>query len=294
MFFLIRTLSLLPLPILYGLADYFIYPILRYIVRYRLKLVQKNIRLSFPKKTPTEHKQIIQDFYHHFASILVEIIYGYRASDEEMRQRVVFENMELLENLARKKHGVIAYLGHVCNWEWIADVGKQFNDKTIIEYNVYRRQKNTHADRAMLELRSKRGGECVEKNQLLRKLVQLRHADHPFVIGLIADQKPSPQNAHVWTTFLNQETAFLDGGETLARKFDLGVVYVHITSPQRGYYRIHFELITDDPNSMSQDSITLAYARFLEQNICLQPHAWLWTHNRWKWARDTRETQMEK
>ena len=294
MFFLIRTLSLLPLPILYGLADYFIYPILRYIVRYRLKLVQKNIRLSFPEKTPTEHKQLIQDFYHHFASILVEIIYGYRASDEEMRQRVVFENMELLENLARKKHGVIAYLGHVCNWEWIADVGKQFSDKTIVEYNVYRRQKNTHADRAMLELRSKRGGECVEKNQLLRKLVQLRHADHPFVIGLIADQKPSLQNAHVWTTFFNQETAFLDGGETLARKFDLGVVYARITSPQRGYYRIHFELITDDPNGMPQDSITLTYARFLEQNIRLQPHAWLWTHNRWKWTRDTRETQKEK
>ena len=62
MFFLIRTLSLLPLPILYGLADYLIYPILRYIVRYRLKLVQKNIRLSFPEKTPREQKQIIQDF----------------------------------------------------------------------------------------------------------------------------------------------------------------------------------------------------------------------------------------
>ena len=291
MFFLIRTLSLLPLPILYGLADYLIYPIIRYIMRYRLKLVQKNICLSFPDKTPREQKQIIQDFYHHFASVLVEIIYGYRASDEEMRQRVVFENMELLENLARKKHGVIAYLGHVCNWEWIADVGKQFSDKTIVEHNVYRRQKNARADRAMLKLRSKRGGECVEKNQLLRKLVQLRHADYPFVIGLIADQKPSPRNAHVWTTFLNQETAFLDGGETLARKFDLGVVYVHITSPQRGYYRIHFELITDNPNRMPQDSITLAYARLLEQNIRIQPHAWLWTHNRWKWAREHKERQ---
>ena len=260
-------------------------------MRYRLKLVQKNIRLSFPDKTPREQKQIIQDFYHHFASVLVEIIYGYRASDEEMRQRVVFENMELLENLARKKHGVIAYLGHVCNWEWIADVGKQFSDKTIVEHNVYRRQKNARADRAMLKLRSKRGGECVEKNQLLRKLVQLRHADYPFVIGLIADQKPSPRNAHVWTTFLNQETAFLNGGETLARKFDLGVVYVHITSPQRGYYRIHFELITDNPNHMPQDSITLAYARLIEQNIRIQPHAWLWTHNRWKWAREHKERQ---
>lgn len=284
--FLIRIFSLLPLPILYGLADYLIYPILRYMVRYRLKLVQKNIRLSFPEKTPTEHKQIIQAFYHHFSSILVEIIHGYRASDEEMLQRVVFENIEMIEDLARRKHGVIAYLGHVCNWEWIANLNKQFRDKTIIEYNVYRRQKNTHADRAILELRSKRGGECVEKNQLLRKLVQLRHVEHPFVIGLVADQKPSPRNAHVWTTFLNQDTAFLDGGETLARKFDLGVVYARIISPKRGYYRIHFELITDDPNRMPQDSITLTFARLLEDNICQQPHAWLWTHNRWKWKRE--------
>lgn len=283
---LICTLSLLPLSALYRLADYFIYPLLRYIVRYRLDLVRKNISRSFPHKSAQERAQIVDDFYHHFSSVLVEIIYGYRASDEEMRQRVVFENMEILEDLARRKHGVIAYLGHVCNWEWIADVGKQFDDPTIVEHNVYRRLKNPRANRAMLLLRSKRGGECVEKNQLLRKLVQLRHVPYPYVVGLIADQKPSPRNAHVWTTFLNQDTAFLDGGETLARKFDLGVVYARIISPKRGHYRIHFELITDDPNRMPQDSITLTFARLLEDNICQQPHAWLWTHNRWKWKRE--------
>ena len=282
---LIRIFSLLPLSVLYFLADCFIYPLMRYVLRYRLDIVRKNIRLSFPDKSPAEQQAIINAFYHHFSDVIVEIIHGYRASDAEMRQRVVFENMELLENLARQKHGVIAYLGHVCNWEWIADVGKQFADKSIVEHNVYRRQKNPRADRAMLQLRAKRGGECVEKNQLLRKLVQLRHADYPFVIGLIADQKPSPRNAHVWTTFLNQDTSFLDGGEVLARKFDLGVVYVHINAVKRGYYRIHFELITDDASSMPEDAITLAYARHLEANIHQQPARWLWTHNRWKHPR---------
>jgi KDO2-lipid IV(A) lauroyltransferase len=285
MLLLIGIFSLLPLSVLYVLADYLIYPLVRYVVRYRLKLVRKNIRLSFPEKSEKEQNAIVNAFYHHFADILVEIIYGYRVSDEEMRQRVVFENMELLEDLAHKKHGVIAYLGHMCNWEWIADVGKQFADKSIVEHNVYRRQKNARADRAMLQLRAKRGGECVEKNQLLRKLVQLRHADYPFVIGLIADQKPSPRNAHVWTTFLHQDTAFLDGGEVLARKFDLGVVYAHITSPKRGYYRIHFELITDQPNAMADNEITLTYARLIEANIRQQPARWLWSHNRWKHAR---------
>ena len=285
MLLLIRVFSLLPLSVLYFLADYVIYPLVRYVARYRLKLVRKNIGLSFPEKSESERDAIINAFYHHFADIMVEIFYGYRVSDAEMRERVVFENMEVLEELARQKHGVIAYLGHMCNWEWIADVGKQFADKSIVEYNVYRKQKNQKSDEAMLLLRSKRGGECVEKNVLLRKLVQLRRADHPFVIGLIADQKPSPRNAHIWTTFLNQDTSFLDGGEVLSRKFDLGVVYANITSPKRGYYRIHFEVITDDPQSMPENEITLSYARMIEANIRQQPERWLWTHNRWKWGK---------
>lgn len=287
MFYLIiRIFSLLPLSVLYFIADYMVYPVIRYLVCYRLNIVRKNIRLSFPEKTEKEQEAIINAFYRHFAEIVVEMVYGYRASKEEMRERVVFDNLELLEDLARKKHGVIAYLGHLCNWEWIADVGNQFADKSIVEYNVYRKQKNANVDRAMLDLRSKRGGECVEKNILLRKLVQLRHADHPFVIGLIADQKPSPHNAHTWTTFFNQETAFLDGGEVLARKFDLGVVYAHITSPKRGHYLVHFEVITETPQEMPENEITMSYVRMIESNIRRQPERWLWTHNRWKWKRN--------
>lgn len=287
MFYLIiRIFSWLPLSVLYFIADYMVYPVIRYLVCYRLNIVRKNIRLSFPEKTEKEQESIINAFYRHFAEIVVEMVYGYRASKEEMRERVVFDNLELLEDLARKKHGVIAYLGHLCNWEWIADVGNQFVDKSIVEYNVYRKQKNANVDRAMLDLRSKRGGECVEKNILLRKLVQLRHADHPFVIGLIADQKPSPHNAHTWTTFFNQETAFLDGGEVLARKFDLGVVYAHITSPKRGHYLVHFEVITETPQEMPENEITMSYVRMIESNIRRQPERWLWTHNRWKWKRN--------
>ena len=118
MFYLIiRIFSWLPLSVLYFIADYMVYPVIRYLVCYRLNIVRKNIRLSFPEKTEKEQESIINAFYRHFAEIVVEMVYGYRASKEEMRERVVFDNLELLEDLARKKHGVIAYLGHVCNWE---------------------------------------------------------------------------------------------------------------------------------------------------------------------------------
>ena len=117
---------------------------------------------------------------------------------------------------------------------------------------------------------------------LLRSAV--RNQQSAFTLGLIADQKPSPRNAHYRTTFMNQDTAFLDGGEVIARKFDLAVTYVHITSPKRGYYTAQVELITDDAPHTEPNFITEQFARRLEANIRLQPELWLWSHNRWKWS----------
>ena len=286
MLLLIRILSRLPLPLLYFVADALVYPLMYHVVRYRRAVVAKNLRMSFPEKSAKQRRDLERQFYRRFASTIMEIIYGYRISDEEMRERFVFENVELVEELAHKNKGVFFMLGHLGNWEWIADIGKRYTDTSIKEYNVYRQQKSPSADQAMLALRLKRGGGgCIEKKQLLRQLVAMRHADHPITIGLISDQKPSPRNAHVWTTFLNQETAFLDGGEVLARKFGYAVTYVHVESPKRGYYRARFEVITDNPAATNPTEITLAYARLLEQNILESPELWLWTHNRWKWGR---------
>lgn len=282
---LIRIFSLLPLSVLYMISDIILYPLVYYVARYRLKVVRKNLRNSFPDKSHDELKNIEKKFYHHFADLIVEVVYGYRVGDEEMRERVVFENVDLVEHLASKTHGVIAYLGHMGNWEWLVDLNKRFVNPAMVEYNVYRQLKNPASDKMMLELRSKRGGECIEKKLLLRKLVALRRSEHPFVVGMLSDQKPSKRSSYAWTQFLNQETAFLDGSEVLAHKFGFSAVYAHIWSPKRGYYRIRFEQITDDPELMQPEEMTKRYAELLEQNICAQPEQWLWTHNRWKWGR---------
>ena len=285
MLLLIRIFSLLPLSVLCFISDVILYPLVYYVARYRLKVVRKNLRNSFPDKSHNELKSIEKKFYRHFADLLVEIVHGYRASDEEMREHVVFENVDLVEELAQKTQGVIAYLGHMGNWEWIADLNKRFVDRSMVEYNIYRQLKNPNSDKMMLELRSKRGGECIEKKQLLRKLVSLRHANHSFVLGMLSDQKPSKRSTYAWTQFLSQETAFLNGSEVLAKKFGFSAVYAHILSPKRGQYTVRFELITDNPAAMPDEEMTKKYAALLEQNIHAQPEQWLWTHNRWKWGR---------
>lgn len=289
--FLISILSLLPLKALYLLGDVFTYPLMYYIVGYRKRLVRKNLRLSFPDKSDAERKAIEKRFYHHFVDLIAEVIWSYRATEEEMLEHFESVNVDKVEQWAQQKGGVIFMLGHLGNWEWTAEVQHRFVSPEMRHYNVYRPLNSKSADKAMTAIREKRSGEGsnIEKNFLLRHLVQLKKQQAKFTLGLIADQKPSPRNAHYWTTFLNQDTSFLDGGEVIAKKFDYVVTYVHMTSSRRGHYTARVDLITDNAPATAANEITEQFARRLEANICEQPELWLWTHNRWKWQRPQNE-----
>ena len=278
------ALSHLPLRIHYAFADGLLFPIMYYLVRYRRKLVDTNLRNSFPEKTEAERKQIARAFYHQFCDTIVESVYGYRCSDKEMRQRVVFENMDEVNRLVDAAGGGIFMLAHFGNWEWMASI-QQWVSPGVKELNVYRKLKNASMDRLMLALRAKRGGECVEKQRILREMVRYRSEHQPITIGLLSDQKPRPEVARTGLTFLNQETWWLDGGEVLGKKFGYPVFYLYITRKKRGYYHVEMKTLAAEPKNTAEGEITTAYARILERNIQEQPHLWLWTHNRWKFKR---------
>lgn len=283
---LVSILSRLPLSVHYFVADYLIYPLMYYVVRYRRLLVAKNLRLSFPDKTDKERRQIMRDFYRQFCYTIVETVYGYRMSDKEMKQRVVFGNMNEVNKLIDAAGGGLFMLAHFGNWEWMASI-QQWVSPGVTELNVYRKLKSASMDTLMLAIRSKRGGACVEKQRILRELVRYRAEKKPVTVGLLSDQKPRPEVTRTWTTFLNQETGFLDGAEVLGKKFGYPVFYLYITRTERGYYRADMKTIAADPKNTAEGEITEAYARILEQNIQEQPHLWLWTHNRWKWSRSS-------
>ena len=278
------ALSRLSLRALYRCADWILFPIMYHIVRYRRRLVAKNLRMAFPEKSDAERKHIAKAFYHQFCDTIVESLYGWRHTNEELREHVVFEHMEEANRLIDAAGGGIFTLAHMGNWEWMATM-QNWVSPGVKELNVYRQQKNAETDRLMLALRAQRGGECVEKQRILREMVRYRAEKQPVIVGLICDQKPRPEVTHRWVDFLHQETGFLDGGEVLARKFGYPVFYVYITRTARGYYRGEVRILAADPKKTAEGEITTAFARTLEENINEQPELWLWTHNRFRWKR---------
>lgn len=275
----------MPLRVHYWCADWLLFPLMYHVVRYRRKMTAKNLALAFPEKSEKERRQIARAFYHQFCDTIVESIYGYRCSDEEMRERVVFEHMDEVNRLIDAAGGGIFMLAHFGNWEWIASI-QQWVSEGVKELNVYRRLKNKGMDRLMLAIRAKRGGACVEKQRILREMVRFRAEKQPVTIGLLSDQKPRPEVTRTWVKFLNQETGFLDGGEVLGKKFGYPVFYLYITRTARGYYLVDMRTLAANPQETEEGEITKAYARALEENIQAQPELWLWTHDRFKWKRN--------
>lgn len=256
-----------------------------YVVKYRRKLVKKNLRLSFPEKSDKEIASLSKQFYHHFADVIVEIIYGYSISDQEMQERMILTNVDLVERLAKQYGGVMIMLGHLGNWEWIADLAKRFSDPSVRLCSVYRQLSNPKMDALMMDVRHQHGSEIVEKNRILREMIRRKKEGIPSAFGMVGDQKPSPNSSHFWLEFLHQDTSFLDGSEVLGRKFGYPIVFIHIEGLKRGYYHGDIRLLSEQHTDKEDFAITRLYAKMLEENILQQPELWLWTHNRWKWKR---------
>lgn len=281
------------LPLLYALSRAVLYPILFYVVRYRRKMVQRNLSSVFPDKSAAERKALEKRFYHWFSDLLTEILYSSRISEEEIRERVVILNAEETYELIRKHGGALMVLGHLGNWEWLSDIGNRYPDD-IHSYVVYRKQKNARVNTWMQQLRAKRGNEPIDKNVLLRHMVLNRKRDGAQVYYLISDQKPSKNDLGHWTTFLGQDTPFITGAETLGRKFGYPVFYVDVEMPERGHYVATFRLIAENVAEQPEGAVTDAFARLLEENILRNPAIWLWSHNRFKWRREDARRAVEK
>lgn len=281
---LLYIISLMPFWVLYGIAD-FIFVLVYYVVRYRRKIVAKNMRESFPELSDKELSKIARKFYRNFADYIVETIKLNHISDEEIKRRMVFKNIDVIDRLFDEKRSIAAYFSHCGNWEWVPSItlwSRHTTGKDVEFCQVYRPLKNKWYDEYMLRLRSRFNSLSFKKKTVLRDLLLLRRREMPSITGFMSDQKPSKGDESHIVKFLNHPSAVITGTEQVARKLDMAVVYFDMHKLSRGYYELEVKLITDNTSTMEPMAITDAYVKLLEETIKRNPSIWLWTHNRWK------------
>ena len=279
LFFLLYLLSLLPMRLLYLLSDGLFFPLF-HVVKYRRKVVEKQLEECFPEKSMQERRAIERQFYHFFCDYLVEVIKLCSISKEEMMRRMKFVGIEQVREELKDKKFCFLYLGHYCNWEYIASLSYWLPE--IHCGQIYHRIYNQAFDDLFLKLRGQFGGESILMKDTLRRILTLRGQEKKVMIGFISDQLPKWENMNHWTTFLNHDTSFFIGAERIAKQVDAALYYVDVERVKRGYYQVTFRLMTLHPKEFPDYELTDQYARLLEKSIRHQPAYWLWTHKRWK------------
>ncbi len=276
--FFIRLVSRLPLSALYVLSD-FLFWMSYYVVRYRRKLVQKNLRNAFPEKDSKELKNIEREFYRNLCDYAVETLKAVTMTREEFKRRMVFANTEIVERFKASGQPVIAYTSHQFNWEWLL-ISASISLPIAVDF-VYQSVNNRFFDRLMLQTRSRFGAHAILREDVGRQLV-LRKG-FLRMIALVSDQYPGHgRDKKYITTFLNQETAFFLAINQFAVLLQYPVLFYTARKVKRGYYEARPSIIAVPPYPRESLAVIDGYVRIVEETIREYPAGWLWSHNRWK------------
>lgn len=279
----IWLISLLPLRLLYIISD-FNYLLLAYIIRYRRKVIDNNLKNSFPDKSNKERAAIRKEFYKHLCDYTVETFKLLNMSKKEILKRCIDKNPEVMSKFFDEGRSVVGILGHYGNWEWLSSY-PLINSKPKF-LPIYKPLHNKLMDKMFFELRSHFGAEPLKKKDVLRCLISNKKEGNITLTGFIGDQTPTKTNIKYWTKFLNQDTPIFLGVEKIARKLNYPVVFVSMQKVKRGHYEVHTQLISENPKDTAEFEITEAHTRLLEKSIQDNPAYWLWSHKRWKHKKD--------
>ena len=275
---IIWLFSKLPFRVLYIISDV-LYLLFFYVIGYRKKVVLDNLRLVYPDKEEKELIEIQKRFFSHFVDSLIEGIKAITISEESIKKRYTYKNIEVIDRLYKDGKSVVLVSSHYANWEWV--IGLSLQTK-IDFYGSYTKIQNKNFENLIKDSRSKYGMKCVKSSEIIKGIVTNVKQQKQGLYLLISDQSPQVQRNQYWTKFLNVNVPIFTGAEMISKKFDFAVVNMNTTKIKRGYYESNFELITDTPKEVAKNAITNTYLRLTEEHIHKEPGFYLWSHKRFK------------
>ncbi len=278
---IVVLISHLPFWAIYGISDFF-YILVRFVARYRKKVILDNLRHSFPEKSEQEIQKIAAKFYRHFCDLFFETIKLSNLSNKQIKRRIHYKGTDLLNAHFQKGESVIVLAMHHNNWEWCSTVQIFLEHTILMIYNPIRG--NQAFEKFLIKAREQWGGICTPVHKSVRTLIEFNKREEPAILWLAADQTPKA-TSKLWTIFLNREAPFFSGPEKIAKKTGQPIYFHQIRKAGRGRYEIEFIPLFLNPKELKEKDILLGYVRKMEEIIAKEPEFYLWSHRRWKYNR---------
>ena len=276
------VITLLPLKILYIFSD-ILFLLLYYFPSYRRKVVDENLRNSFPEKSVKEIALIRKKFYRHLADIFIETLKLTHLSNKELIKRLTVSNPEFLNTLYNSGRDLVVVGSHYNNWEWLIVCLPLYTKYKCI--GVYKPLRNKLFEKFINSIRLRNDQGLAPMNLIVRNIIDNQRKNIRALYAFAADQTPAKAEIRYYTTFLNQETPVFLGIEKIASKYDMAVVFFNFQKIRRGYYNLTVELLFERAAGLPEYKVTETHVKRLEELIREKPEYWIWTHRRWKYKK---------
>ena len=283
---LCRAVAITPAWFHYGCLGSFIYFLMRYVVRYRRKLIIAQLAKSFPEWSEQRVANVCNDYYRFLAQTFIGTA---TIAGMSYKKRLEVLEVTLSEEIKKVVEGrdFVYMSSHHNFWEFAQFSALRFEGHKAIY--AYHPLTSKVWDELYFHLRVSKDGLPVPSGQLIRYYLEHRKDGvdgRRMLLGLIADQNAAPKGEVHWYNFLNRPTIFFEGGEQLAMKFHMPVLYLGMSYVAPGKYKGEVTLLYDGYESVEKHEITERYVRQLERDILREPAHWMWSHRRWKFYPD--------
>jgi KDO2-lipid IV(A) lauroyltransferase len=269
----------IPFVLLYMFSNFLAF-LLQKVFKYRLKVVQENLKKAFPELQQSERTLIENQFYLNFSDILLENLKLYSISKDSLQKRMKLLNPEVFNKLALENKGAILIGAHYNNWEWMALALGSYCKQDL--FSVYKPLSNKNIDSLMLKARSRFGAEIVPMKQFPKTI--LKNKNRATINLMLSDQSPHKSKLDYFCEFLNQDSPVYLGAEKLMNAANLELLFVEVHRVKRGYYEMKIVPLANVCNEQ-QGLTTELHLAHLEKMIIDEPSNWLWSHRRWKHSR---------
>lgn len=272
---LLRAASGLPLPLLAALGR-LIGRALYYLHAPRRRIVAVNIAKCFPELSPRARARLVRRHFSAFGQGLFDVALAWWASRARLERLVRLRNREYYDNALKQDRPVILLAPHFVALE----IGGMRLAVERRMAGMYLETKNPAFNRALVALRTRFGGDLVERAQGLKPVV--RALKRGSVFYYLPDQDLGRRRS-VFAPFFGIQTATVPALARLAILTD--AVVLPCVTRQRSFGR-GYEVVFGPP--LSRDDLAEPIACAARVNVVIEravresPEQYFWVHKRFK------------
>ena len=125
--------------------------------------------MVFPEKSKKEIEKIYNQSTKNVTDTFVESFKSLNISEDEMKSRFKFKNIEVINEIESNNQSAIVLCGHFSGFEWMFIIDRYIKSDF---YAVYKRLRNKRFDRLVKNIRSRYNGHLIHTKETRKTIAE--------------------------------------------------------------------------------------------------------------------------